>query len=190
MDPFIKKLRTAKKQTVSRKKFRPRQRLSLTYVRGKEPNGWPLTRPATRVEWAHVLRVMIMRRIPRGGPIHHTKLIRYVSADVQAASDAGKIYVEADFEEMRMAYSELKRMVAAQIVRMAPRMQDPEMPGWAPAVYRTENAERWLNLVPAVIKAVVDFLPTTSVLDLMVQSLVDADVEPDQTPPSQPPPSL
>jgi len=183
MDPFIKKLQIAKEQTVSRSRFDPRKRLRLTYVRGKdEPSGWPLTRPATRVEWAHVLRVMIMRRIPKSGPIHYIKLVRYVSADLQAASDAGKIYVEADFEEMRMVYTEMKRMVADQIVQMGPRMHDPEMGALAPAIFRTENAERWLDLIPAVIKAMVDFLPTTSVLDLMVQSLLDADEELDQTP--------
>jgi len=110
------------------------------------------------------------------GPIHRIKLIRYVSNDVQAASSAGKLYVDANFSEMRMVYSELRRMIGnAKIVRLAPSMADPVMAKSAAAVYRTDAAERWLGLIPVTVNAVVDYLPITDVLDLMVQALIDDD---------------
>jgi len=181
MHPFIKSLQDAKADHAKRSRFNPKKRLRLVYVKG-EPPGWPLKRPATRPEWAHVLRIMIMRRIPKSGPIHRTKLIQYVSADLLAASDAGKIYVDHDFSEMRMVYTELERLVAqAKIVRSDPHMDDPEMARPDYAIYRTENADRWLSLIPVTVRAVVDYLPTTNVLDLMVQALLD-DGESDPSP--------
>lgn len=186
MNPFIKSLQDAKTDHANRSRFNPKKRLRLTYVR-TEPPGWPLKRPATRPEWVHVLRIMIMRRIPKSGPIHRTKLIRYVSADLLAASDAGKLYIDTDFSEMRMVYTELERLEGqAKIVRSAPRMHDPEMARADFAIYRTENADRWLSLIPVTVRAVVDYLPTTNVLDLMVQALLD-DVEPDPSPLEPPP---
>lgn len=189
MNQIIKNVRGAGDDARRRIRFNTKRRLPLTYVR-EEPKGWPLTRPATRQEWAHVLRVMIMRRIPLRGPIHRTKLIRYVSGDLEAASAAGRIYVDQEFMEMRMVYSELNRMIAkAKIVRTAPMMDDPEMASPDLAIYRTEYADRWLSLVPVTVKAVVDYLPTTNVLDLMVQALVDDDgsVDDQSSPPASSP---
>jgi len=173
MDQVIK-IQSASKDGRHKICFNPKRRLSLKYAR-EEPDGWPLVRPATPPEWAHALRVMIMRRIPKHGPIHKTKLIRYVSADIEAASDAGKIYVNAEFTEMRMVYYELKRMCNARIIRTAPIMDDPEMALAAPAIYRTEYTGRWIDLVPVTVEAVVNYLPVTNILDMMVQALIDDD---------------
>jgi hypothetical protein len=151
-------------------------RLRLAYVR-KEPEGWPLKRPATPAEWAHAQKVMIMRRVPKMGPIHRDKLIGYVSSDLMAASDAGRIYVDSNFMAMRNLGLELERMcVKDETLRSAPVMEDPEMPRPAPAIYRTEYADGWLQRVPVVVSAIVDFLPTTSLLDMMVQALIDDDL--------------
>lgn len=160
---------------------------NLAYERKEEPAGWPLTRPATRYEWSHVLRAMIVRRVPESGPIHKGKLIGYVHADLQAASDAGRIYVTSDFYAMRSVPAELDRLLGkANVLKAAPRMKDPEMPFEDEAIYRTEHTPVWLSRVPKVVQAVVDFLPTTSVLDLMVQALIDA---PGSDPHPQPPQS-
>jgi len=42
-------------------------------------------------------------------------------------------------------------------------------------ICRSEFAEGWLGRVPATVKAVERYLPTTHVLDLMVQALIDDD---------------
>lgn len=145
-----------------------------------EPEGWPLTRPATVTEWSHILRLMIVRRVPESGPIHKDRLIGYVNEDLQAASDAGRIYVDQYFRYMRSVYAEFDRLVAKlKILKTAPRMKDPDMPFEAEAVYRTERTSIWLSRVPRVVQVVVDFLPTTSALDLMVQALIDAPDEPE-----------
>lgn len=174
--------RRAKISEYYRKVSTPR----LSYERSSEPEGWPLTRPATRYEWSHVLRVMIVRRVPESGPIHKGKLVGYVHSDLAAASDAGKIYVTSDFVAMRSVMAEIDRLIGKTFVlKAAPRMTDPEMPFEDEAIYRTEHAAEWLSRVPKVVQVVVDFLPTTSVLDLMVQALIDA---PGEDPsPLQPP---
>jgi len=121
-----------------------------------------------------VLKVMIMRRVPKSGPIHQIKLIRYVSEDLLAASAAGKIYVDNDFVEMRRVMGVFENMCGRdRTLRTAPFMEDPDMAYEAPAVYRTDAADRWLERVPVVVMAVVNQLPTTSVLDMMVQALLD-----------------
>jgi len=156
-------------------KFNPRARLRLTYQR-KEPDGWPLKRPATPAEWAHVVKVMIMRRVPKSGPIHRTKLVRYVSGDLLAASDADRIYVDANFMSMRNVRLLVDRMCGGdKTLRVAPRIEDPEMDSPDRAIYRSEYADGWLKRVPVTVSAVVDFLPVTSVLDMMVQALIDDD---------------
>lgn len=116
-----------------------------------------------------------MRRIPKYGSIHVVKLIHYVSDDILAASVAGRIYVDPYFTKMRQVYGEFSRMVKAKTVRIDPGMQDPEMIRDVPAASRTDYTEQWLSLIPATVKAVVDYLPVTNVLDLMVQALVDDD---------------
>jgi hypothetical protein len=156
-----------------RSNFNPRKPIKLDYERD-EPEGWPLTRPATRIEWAHVIKAMIMRRVPVVGPIHRDKLNRYVTSDLQAASAARRLYVTSDFEEMRRVYILLGVMISRdKTLRIAGLIKDPEMHRAAPAVYRTDYAEGWLKRVPAIVSAVVDYLPVTDVLDLMVRALFD-----------------
>ena len=46
----------------------------------------------------------------------------------------------------------------------------------AKAVYRTEDADRWISLVPVTVRAITDFLPTTSILELLTQAIIDADM--------------
>jgi hypothetical protein len=147
-----------------------RLRLSYTF---SEPAKWPLKRPATNYEWAHILRVMIIRRVPKMRPIHRGRLIQYVRNDLQAASDRGRIYVDSSFTRMRMAKTELDRLIGHQTLRTAPSMEDPEMGYSDAAIYRTEYTEGWIDRVPVVVQAVVDFLPTSNVLDMMLKALLD-----------------
>ncbi|MGE3483694.1 MAG: hypothetical protein AB7L09_03060 [Nitrospira sp.] len=162
-------------------RFFARQRPpKLNYERSREPDGWPLTRPASKDEWSHVLRVMIVRRIPETVPIHRGKLIGYVHADLEAASNAGRLYVDSFFVAMRSVHAELSRLVHHyNVVKTAPNMSDPDMPWPDEAVYRTERTDLWLSRVPKLVQVVVDYLPTTSALDLLVQALYDA---PDESP--------
>jgi len=158
-----------------RSNFNSRKPIKLTYER-EEPKGWPLTRPATRIEWAHVIKTMIMRRVPVVGPIHRDKLCRYVTADLQAASAAERLYVSSDFEEMRRVYILLGVMIKDKTLRTAGHIKDSEMHRSAPAIYRTDYAKGWLERVPATVSAVVDYLPVTDVLDLLVRVLFDQEV--------------
>jgi len=119
---------------------------------------------------------MVMRRVPKVDPIHLHKLIKHVRADLQAASDAGKIYVEPGFLGMRGVHVEIERLTLnSKVLRSEGSMEDSDMDRRAPAIYRTEYASRWLAHVPVTVQAVVDFLPITSVLDMMVQALEDDD---------------
>ena len=166
-----------------RNSFLVNARIKLNYVRDKEPAGWPLTRPASAVEWSHVLRVMIMRRVPESGPIHRARLIKYVTDDLASASDAGRLYVDQYFSQMRAVLGEVNRLIESTgILKSAPYMVDPEIPYPDVAIYRTERAVDWLGRVPRVIQAVVDYLPTTSVLDMVVQALIDAPESESDTP--------
>jgi hypothetical protein len=176
----------AKQQNKILRYYQSMAKPKLVYTR-TEPEGWPLTRPCSKQEWSHILRVMIVRRVPESGPIHRGKLIGYVHGDLSAASDAGRIYVDQFFQMMRSVNAELDRLITKNhILKTAPRMTDPEMPFPDEAIYRDSHASTWLKRVPRTVQAVVDFLPTTSVLDLLVQSLLDAH-EPDHPP--QPPQS-
>lgn len=185
MDRIIRQLNEAKRKHQGSKRFNARKPLRLKYVH-TEPVGWPLTRPATRQEWAHVIKAMIMRRVPVMQPIHKLKLLHYVAGDITSASDGGRLYVDPDFTEMRRIYILAEQMVRKdRTLRFAGEMLDPEWRFRAPAVYRTEHAKDWLTRVPAVVNAVLDYLPTTNALDLMVQALLDAEVDPplpDQSP--------
>jgi len=174
MNRFFDELKEARDQAAGKSRFNPDKNLRLTYVR-EEPKGWPLTRPATPAEWAHVLKVMIMRRVPRHEPIHRTKLIQYVSGDLVSASSAGRLYMGPESWGMRSVHLVLDRQMIGKdkILRTAPTMDDPEMAWSAPAIYRTEHADGWLGRVPVTVNALVDFLPVTNVLDLIVQALLD-----------------
>ena len=155
---------------------------TFSYVYDVEPPGWPLTRPASALEWSHVLRVMLVRRVPLHGPIHRLKLINFVAADLVAASKAGRIYVDNYFTQMKPINVELSQLIdRADVLRHAPVMHDPDMPYPAQAIYRTDRTNTWLGHVPKVVKAVVDYLPTTSALDLLVQALIDAPPDDERT---------
>jgi len=151
------------------------RRLRLVYTY-KEPVGWPLTRAATNYEWAHVLRMMIVRRVPKTLPIHRGRLIEYVKSDLQSASDLGRIYVDDSFSCMRMVAKDIDRLIGQQTLRTAPdRMDDPEMGYDDWPIYRTPDTQGWEDRVPVVVRTVVDFLPTSNVLDLLLQALLDDD---------------
>ena len=175
MDRFIESLNQAKNQTQARRRFRSRRYITLKYVT-EEPEGWPLTRPPTKYEWAHVVKAMIMRRTPKHGPIHRGRLVQYVTADLETASEAGLLYVDKDFQAMRQVSRLLDSMCEKdQTLRTVPIMEDDEMGYPDQGIYRTEHAEGWVNRVPLVVRVVTDFLPTTSALDLMVQALIDSE---------------
>jgi len=162
------------KRAARQKRMTINRRLKLNYT-GKEPAGWPLKRPATNIEWAHVLRVMIVRRVPKTQPIHRGRLLQYVRGDLQAASDRGRIYVDDSFSCMRMASKDLDRLIGQKTLRDAPSMKDSEMGYEDCAIYQTEHTQGWLDRVPVVVQAVVRFLPMSSVLDMMLKALLDDD---------------
>jgi len=151
------------------------RRLNLKHTY-KEPPNWPLKRAATNYEWAHIIRVMIIRRVPKMLPIHRGRLLQYVRSDLQAASDRGRIYVDNSFSRMRMAKTELDRLIGQETLRTAPLMEDIEMGYSDAAIYRTEHTQGWIDRVPVVVQAVVDFLPTSNVLDMMLKALLDEEV--------------
>jgi len=183
MDRFIDSLNEARDQTVARRRFNARRYITFKFVR-QEPEGWPLTRPATNYEWAHVIKAMIMRRVPKTGPIHRAKLVQYVTSDLELASESEKIYVDGQFQALRQINKVLSEMCGKdKTLRTAPLMEDPEMPFSDHAIYRTEYADGWTSRIPRTIQAIVDYLPTTSVLDLMVQALFDEEEIHDPPPP-------
>lgn len=183
MNRSIDDIREAQRKAANRLHFKYKKPIDLSYALD-EPDGWPLTRPLTRIEWSHALKAMIMRRVPKIQPIHKVKLIHLVTEDLLAASRSGRIYVDADFVAMRRVYIVLDQMIGKdRTLRTADRMDDPGMRFRAPAVYRTEHAEGWLGRVPVTVQAVMDYLPTTNALDLLVQALVDDGTSP--SPPEQ-----
>lgn len=187
MDQFIHRLNQAKKNDFERRTyFNPRKGITLRYVR-EEPDGWPLTRPATRLEWAHALKALIMRRVPATGTIHKAKLIMLAQRDLISASDKGKLYVGPDFSGMRRLYILADIMIRRDgtLGTGLTKIEDPEMRRHDYPVYRTGHAEGWLKRIPVTVQALVDYLPTTNPLDLLVQALVDE--ESDQSPPDTPP---
>lgn len=138
----------------------------------KEPRGWPLTRPVTPAEWQHVIKVMVVRRVPKTSPVNRGKLVGHVTADVTTASDAGRIYVASDFSGFCNASTVLAKLVNDKVLRTA---ADSDEDGGPSSIYRTENTSEWEKLIPAVVRAVVDYMPVTDVLDLMVDALNDSE---------------
>jgi hypothetical protein len=147
----------------------------LKYVT-KEPERWPLTRPATSYEWAHVLKVMIMRRVPKKRGVHRDRLFEFVNADLMLSSDSGRFYVDADFQAFRRVDRELDRMICKDRTLINQEYAvDTELGSEAPLIYRTDYSAEWSSLVPVAVQAIVEFLPTANLLDLMVSAIDDED---------------
>ena len=89
-----------------------------------------------------------------------------MKADLQAASDAGKLFTSSLFKIRSPNYA-LDLM--SERDRTLGRVRSI-------GIHRTDYADEWIGLVPITVRTVAEFLPTTSVLDLMVQALIDCDV--------------
>lgn len=139
----------------------------------REPDGWPLVRPATASEWEHVLKAMIVRRVPKTRRIHKYKLIEAVESDIRAASDAGRIYVDAERAFVNVD-GVLMKLVRDRVLGTAfEDIVDPTYIYPARPIFRTDYTGEWERLIPVTVRAIVGFMPTVDLLDLLVDALSD-----------------
>lgn len=142
----------------------------------EEPDRWPLTRPGTSAEWDHVMKVMVVRRVPKYGPIDRIELMHLVDEDIKTASARGLIYVDSDFIALSHPSSVINKMCSRdKTLRAIGTVKENGL--ISSVIYRTEITDRWIGLVPVAVQAIVNFLPTTNLLDMMVQSLNDDEID-------------
>jgi hypothetical protein len=140
----------------------------------KEPTGWPLTRPLTLEEWKHVVKAMMVRRVPKTQSFSRDKLLSVTMNDIRAASDAGRIYAANDSNWVNTG-NVLAQLAKDGVLKTA-FYQEASGPSTRPVLhaYRTDCTEEWEGLVPLTVKAALNFMPVTDVLDLLVDALNDA----------------
>ena len=134
-------------------------------MKGSEiPAHWPLKRPINDREWKHVLKAMILRRIPTNTPIPEDELARFVNEDMKAAIPL--LVTEKGFHGwLGEDYLKRKFVLLAQDGRLhlAKMGTDEEKDGRAVlGVYRTETTQRFLDELPLILRKVLDILPITN----------------------------
>lgn len=148
----------------------------------EEPKGWPLKRPLTDVEWRQVQKALVVRRVSEGRSISKQKLIGFVQDDLEAAREGNKIYVEANpYAGNVYAGSVIEELIRHEILREGVvgfdhRAQEVKH------IFRTEQADVFMGLLPKHIEAVLNFMPVTNELELLA-SLTPQDDLPEMEPP-------
>lgn len=140
-------------------------------IASKEPSGWPLTRPLTPEEWKHVVKAMMVRRVPKTQSFSRDKLLSVTMNDIRAASDAGRIY--AAIESNWINTGNVLAQLAKDGVLKTALYQEASVT--VLHAYRTDYTDEWVSLVPVTVKAALNFMPVTDVLDLLVDALNDAE---------------
>lgn len=139
-----------------------------------EPPNWPLTRRATSNEWWHVVKAVFVRRVPKTQPICRRKLLTVVADDLRVAASSGRIYVDADVSGFVNTSDVLGKLVVDKVLRFG--MSESNAEDGKPGVYsvfRTEFTDEWERLIPKTVKAILAIMPSTDVLDMLVDALID-----------------
>lgn len=140
----------------------------------EEPKGWPLNRPITTTEWAQVLKLMALRRLPEGRSMARRTLEKYLQDDISATLESGKLYLEPTKFPAAYAPNIVSTLIRDGILREGMVGYDPLRPS-IPVMhlFRSDTTGEYLSLVPKHIDAVLNFFPVTNELELLASLFSD-----------------
>lgn len=134
----------------------------------EEPQGWPLKRPLSGVEWRQVAKAMVIRRVPEGRSIARDKLVHYAQEDIIATAESGKLYLESGTYPHVHAAGMLDVLVKDGILREGVVGYNPRHPSIEiKNIFRNEESDEFMMLLPRHIEAVLNFFPVTNELELL-----------------------
>jgi hypothetical protein len=140
----------------------------------QEPNGWPLKRPITQVEWRQVIKAMVIRRVPETRSIDRVALHSFVNQDVTATLESGRLYLDSGLYPTNHGGTVIGELIKHGLLREGIVGYRLDFPSIAVMnIFRTEYTEEYLSLLPRHIAAVLDYFPVTNELDLLAGLISD-----------------
>jgi hypothetical protein len=134
----------------------------------EEPKGWPLKRAISDAEWRQVAKAMVVRRVPEGRSISRNTLINYAQDDILATIESGKLYIESGSQLYVHASGMLDQLLRHEILREGVVGYNVRYPAMEiKNIFRTNEADEFMALLPRHIEAVLNFFPVTNELEFL-----------------------